>query len=96
MNGDIGLPIATLFATPALLFESPGRQREISLFLFTKVMEILFNMAKRRGLITPIPNFTVLAFGMSMAILCYFFQTEANLIHPTYKSVLAQVLDGPI
>lgn len=96
MNGDIGLPLATLVATPALLFESPGRQREISLFLLTKVMEILYNLAKRRGVVKGVPGFTVMAFGMAMAVLCYLFQESGSLIHPTYRAVLAQILDGPI
>lgn len=55
-------------------------------------MEIVYNLLKRRGMVNRVPNFTALAFGVAMAILCLFYMVEGKTIHPTILLAFKQIL----
>ena len=61
-----------------------------------KVMQILYKLANRRGMVNEIPNFTVFAFGVAMAVLCFFFLKSPEVIHPTYLGIFKKLLGDEV
>lgn len=55
------------------MIESPQRQPEIALYIFTQALKILHNMAKRRNIVLNIPEGFSILYALSMAIVCYHY-----------------------
>lgn len=91
-GGKYSLSTGAFVGGLALLFESSSRQQEIALFVVPKFFEAVYLLIARRGLIPRKFNYSHIVFGLTMAIICYYYQTEKSSIKPSYLSAFQKVI----
>ena len=96
MDGTLITPVSAFLAGPALMFENETRRQEIALFLVPKVMEAVYALLKRRGLVKGVPHSEALLFGVATAILLYFFQNCPEHIKAGYYSLMKKLIGSDI
>ena len=80
-----------IISTITILIEPLHRRKELTIYIFSKFLEALWNFLKKRNLVTPIPLGEVLIFAFSMGIIMFSYQIEPQAIHGTYYKILEQL-----
>lgn len=96
MDGTKITPISAFCAGPALMFENETRRQEIALFLVPKVMEGVYSLLKRRGLVKALPHAEAILFGLATAILLYFYQNCPEHIKAGYYNLMRKLIGSDI
>ena len=69
------------------MFETSGRIEEICVFVLTKWLELVWTYLKKKYSVREIQYFTNIIFASGIAVLCYKFPKEKNVMKHKYVSI---------
>jgi len=75
-----------------ILWEAPSRRDEITLFIFPRFLEVVWNFLKKRKYVKDVQAGQNMMFALAMSAIVYFFHKQPDSLKKSYFSIFKQVL----